>query len=52
MAEPVRTRRLTGQDGQILQPIVRWGSTTTVRLRRAMMLLASAGGRPSPPAHG
>lgn len=49
MAEPVRTRGLTGQ---ILQLIVRRGSTTTVRLRRAMMLLASAGGRPSPPAHG
>ncbi len=44
MAEPVRVRRLTGQEGQRLQQIVRRGSTSSVRYRRAMMLLASAGG--------
>ncbi|WP_328868330.1 IS630 family transposase [Streptomyces sp. NBC_00304] len=44
MAPPVRVRRLTEQDGQRLQQIVRRGSTNTVRYRRAMMLLASAGG--------
>ncbi|WP_309318434.1 IS630 family transposase [Streptomyces salinarius] len=44
MAEPVRVRRLTEQEGQKLQRMVRRGSTSTVRFRRAMMLLASAGG--------
>ncbi|MFE9338868.1 transposase [Streptomyces sp. NPDC007063] len=37
-------RRLTDQEGQKLQQIVRRGSTSSVRYRRAMMLLASAGG--------
>ena len=44
MAEPVRVRRLTDQEGQRLQQIVRRGSTNSVRYRRAMMLMASAGG--------
>src|SRR3954451_5432546 len=44
VAEPVRVRSLTDQEGQKLQQIVRRGSTSTVRYRRAMMLLASAGG--------
>ncbi|NEA39890.1 hypothetical protein G3I76_77040 [Streptomyces sp. SID11233] len=44
MAEPVRVRRLTDQEGQRLQQIVRQGCTSSVRYRRAMMLLASAGG--------
>ncbi len=44
MTEPVKVRRLTDQEGQQLQRIVRRGSTNTVRYRRAMMLLASAGG--------
>ncbi len=48
MAEPVRVRRLTDQEGQRLQQIVRRGSTSTVRYRRAMMLLASAGGNRVP----
>jgi transposase len=48
MAEPVQIRRLTGQEGQTLQRIVRRGSTSTVRIRRAMMLLASAGGNAVP----
>ncbi|MER5645105.1 IS630 family transposase [Streptosporangium sp. NPDC002524] len=48
MAEPVRVRRLTDQEGQKLQQIVRRGSTSSVRLRRAMMLLASAGGNRVP----
>jgi transposase len=43
VAEPVRVRRLTDQEGQRLQQIVRRGSTSSVRYRRAMMLLASAG---------
>ncbi|MFJ5925463.1 IS630 family transposase [Kitasatospora sp. NPDC092948] len=41
-------RRLTDQEGQQLQRIVRRGSTNTVRYRRAIMLLASAGGNRVP----
>jgi hypothetical protein len=41
VAELVKIRRLTDQEGQQLQRIVRRGSTNTVRYRRAMMLLAS-----------
>jgi hypothetical protein len=48
MAGPVRVRRLTDQEGQRLQQIVRRGSTSSVRYRRAMMLLASAGGNRVP----
>ncbi|GAA0699867.1 hypothetical protein GCM10010193_63240 [Kitasatospora atroaurantiaca] len=48
VAEPVKVRRLTDQEGQQLQRIVRRGSTNTVRYRRAMMLLASAGGNRVP----
>ncbi|MET7726466.1 IS630 family transposase [Streptomyces mirabilis] len=48
MAEPVRVRRLTDQEGQRLQQIVRRGGTSSVRYRRAMMLLASAGGNRVP----
>ncbi|MBB4890385.1 hypothetical protein FHS38_006470 [Streptomyces netropsis] len=48
MASPVRARRLTEQEGQKLQRIVRRGSTSSVRFRRAMMLLASSSGSPGP----
>lgn len=48
MAEPVRAHRLTDQEGQLLQRIVRRGSTSSVRYRQAMMLLASAGGNRVP----
>ncbi|MEU8787737.1 IS630 family transposase [Streptomyces sp. NPDC048637] len=48
MAEPVKVRRLTDHEGQQLQRIVRRGSTNTVRYRRAVMLLASAGGNRVP----
>lgn len=48
MVEPVRVRRLTGQEGQKLQQIVRRGSTSSVRYRRAVMLLASVGGNRVP----
>jgi transposase len=48
VAELVKVRRLTDQEGQQLQRIVRRGSTNTVRYRRAMMLLASAGGNRVP----
>jgi transposase len=48
MAEPVHARRLTDQEGQRLQQIVRRGSTNSVRYRRAMMILASASGNRVP----
>jgi len=48
MAPPVKVRRLTEQEGQKLQQTVRRGSTSSVRFRRAMMLLASAGGSTVP----
>src|SRR4051812_1049052 len=48
MAEPVRVRRLTDHEGQRLQQIVRRGTGSTVRLRRAMVVLASAGGNSVP----
>ncbi|WUW92116.1 transposase [Streptomyces sp. NBC_01451] len=44
MAEPVRVRGPTDHEGQKPQQIVRRGSTSSVRYRRAMMPLASAGG--------
>ncbi|TCO41078.1 hypothetical protein, partial [Actinocrispum wychmicini] len=44
VAEPVRVRRLTDQEGQKLQQIVRRGSTNSVRYRRAMMLLPRLAG--------
>src|SRR6266481_2745263 len=46
MAEPVRARRLTDQEGQRLQQIVRRGKHGSVRVRRAMIIMASAAGTP------
>src|SRR3954463_8465881 len=48
MSEPVRVRRLTDHEGQRLQQIVRRGTGSAVRLRRAMVVLASAGGNTVP----
>ncbi|CAL9332349.1 hypothetical protein SUDANB140_00095 [Streptomyces sp. enrichment culture] len=48
VAEPVRVRRPTSQEGQKPQQIVRRGSTGSVRCRRAMMWPASAGGNRVP----
>ena len=44
MAEPVRTRRLTDQEGRRLLQIVRRGKHGSVRVRRAMIIMASASG--------
>jgi transposase len=46
MAEPVRARRLTDQEGRRLQQIVRRGKHESVRTRRAMIIMASASGTP------
>jgi transposase len=44
MAEPVRARRLTDQEGRRLLQIVRGGRHGSVRVRRAMIIMASASG--------
>jgi transposase len=44
MAEPVRAWRLTDQEGQRLLQIVRRGKHEPVRVRRAMIIMASASG--------
>jgi transposase len=48
MAEPVRARRLTDQEGSRLQQIVRQGKHGSVRVRRTMIIMASASGTPVP----
>jgi transposase len=48
MAEPVRARRLTDQEGQRLQQIVRRGKHGSIRVRRAMIIMASSSGTPAP----
>ena len=42
--EPVRARRLTDQEGRRLLQIVRRGKHGSVRVRRAMIIMASASG--------
>jgi len=44
MAEPVRARRLTDQEGRRLLQIARRGKHGSVRVRRAMITMASASG--------
>ncbi len=52
MAEPVKVRRLTDEEGRKLQRLVRRGEgkgkTSVVRYRRALVILASAGGNTVP----
>ena len=52
MAEPVRVRRLSDEEGRKLQRLVRRGEgkgqASVVRYRRAMVILASAGGNTVP----
>ena len=46
MAEPVRARRLTDVEGRRLQQIVRRGKHGSIRVRRAMIIMASSSGTP------
>jgi transposase len=46
MAEPVRARRLSDQEGPRLQQIVRRGRHDSVKVRRALIIMASASGTP------
>jgi transposase len=48
MAEPVRARRLSDQEGQRLQQIVRRGKHGSIRVRRALIIMASASGTTVP----
>ncbi|MEU8177463.1 IS630 family transposase [Microbispora hainanensis] len=48
MAEPVRARRLTDHEGQTLQRLVRRGKHGSIRVRRALIIMASASGTPVP----
>ncbi|MBO4207594.1 IS630 family transposase [Micromonospora echinofusca] len=48
MAEPVRARRLSDEEGRRLQQIVRRGKHESIRVRRALIIMASASGTPVP----
>lgn len=48
MTPRVQVRRIADYEGQKLQQIVRRGNTNSVRYRRAVILLASAGGNTVP----
>jgi len=48
MTEPVRARRLTDHEGQRLLAIVRRGKHDSIRVRRALIIMASASGTPVP----
>jgi hypothetical protein len=48
MAEPVRARRLSEDEGRRLQQIVRRGKHGSVRVRRALIIMASASVTPVP----
>ena len=47
MAEPVRARRLSDEEGRRLQQIVRRGKHGSIRVRRAVIIMASASGTPA-----
>ncbi|MGW0632580.1 hypothetical protein [Streptomyces sp. NPDC002758] len=44
VAEPVRARRLTEDEGRRLEQIVGRGKHESIRVRRAMIIIASASG--------
>jgi len=46
VAEPVRARLLTDQEGSRLQQIARRGKHGSARVRRTMIIMASASGTP------
>jgi transposase len=48
MAEPVRARRLTEDEGRKLLQITRRGKHESIRVRRATIIMASASGTPVP----
>lgn len=48
MAEPVRARRLTEDEGRRLQQTIRRGKHESIRVRRALIIQASSAGTPAP----
>ena len=48
MAEPVRARRLTETEGHRLQQLVRRGKHESIRVRRALIIMASSSGTQVP----
>jgi hypothetical protein len=52
MAEPVWAMRRTDQEGQWLQQIVRRSEHGSIRVRRTMVIMASASGTPAPAIEG
>ncbi len=48
MSERVRARRLTPEEGRRLQQIVRRDKHGSIRVRRAMIVMASSSGTPVP----
>src|SRR3954454_14260986 len=48
MAEPVRARRLSEDEGRRLQQMVRRGKHGSIRVRRALIIMSSAAGTPVP----
>jgi transposase len=48
VAESVRARRLSDEEGRRLQQIVRRGKHGSIRVRRALIIMASASGTPVP----
>jgi transposase len=48
MSVPVRARRLTPDEGQYLLRLVRRGRQESIRVRRALMIMASSSGTPVP----
>jgi hypothetical protein len=48
LVEPVRARRLTQEEGRKLQQLVRRGKHDSVRMRWALIIMASASGTPVP----
>jgi transposase len=48
LAEPVRARRLTQEEARKLQQLVRRGKHDSVRVRRALIIMASTSGTPVP----
>jgi hypothetical protein len=50
MSEPVRARRLRPDEGQYLLRLVRRGNHESIRVRRALIIMASASGTTVPAA--
>lgn len=48
MSEPVKARRLTEEEGRRLLAITRRGKHESIRVRRALIIMASASGTPVP----